>query len=156
MRRRVWWGTLLLLVGTFLLGIGLRFGHFGQGLWVRKYGGSVTWAMEIYWLISGVLRCPSRSVRGEAVDCCGGLVGSLWSMVISGMIGTAVEFLKLVHTPWLEWFRGTLAGVLLLGRFFSWWDILAYWVAVGTAAVLDRWMGPHFFPVLGISNIGDS
>lgn len=99
--------------------------------------------MEIYWLVSGLpLPWPDRdfavAVLGRSMRFVP--LRLVASALVSGLLGTAVEFVKLVHTPWLEWFRGTLAGVLLLGRFFSWWDILAYWVAVGLAAVLDAWL----------------
>ena len=117
-KRPLWW-TLALVAVTMGLGVALRFGHFGQPAFVRKYGGSATWALEIYWVVSAMARWPGRAA------------------IVSGVIGTAVEFLKLVHTPGLESFRGTLAGVLLLGRFFSWWDILAYWVAVGFGFAVD-------------------
>jgi hypothetical protein len=40
--------------------------------------------------------------------------------------------------PGIDAFRVTLAGKLLLGRFFSAWDIVAYWVAIAVAAALDR------------------
>lgn len=58
-------------------------------------------------------------------------------MVLAGMVATAVEFLKLYRTPWLDAFRGTLPGILLLGKYFSVWDIVAYWAAVGVGAVVD-------------------
>jgi len=45
---------------------------------------------------------------------------------------------RLVHTPWLDDFRLTLAGACLLGRIFSDWDILAYGAGIGFAIGLDR------------------
>jgi len=39
--------------------------------------------------------------------------------------------------PWLDAFRLTLPDILLLGRIFSGWDILVYWVAIGVGALLD-------------------
>jgi len=35
-------------------------------------------------------------------------------------------------------FRGTPLGVLLLGRFFSWWDIASYWLGIAGAGAADH------------------
>lgn len=126
MAKRLWF-LLACTVATIILGIGLRFGHFGQPLLVRKYGGSMTWALMIFWIVSAFRRPQLVHQSG------------VWrAAVISGCIATAVEFAKLIHTPWLEAFRGTLPGILLLGRFFSWWDLVAYWVAIAAGALLDQ------------------
>jgi hypothetical protein len=53
-------------------------------------------------------------------------------------IATTVEFAKLSHFPALDAFRSTLPGILLLGRFFSVWDIVAYWLAILLGAMIDR------------------
>jgi hypothetical protein len=54
-----------------------------------------------------------------------------------GLIALCVEMFRLVHAPWLDDFRLTLAGALLFGRIFSPWDILAYSVGIVLATVLD-------------------
>jgi beta-N-acetylhexosaminidase len=56
---------------------------------------------------------------------------------LSGAFATIVVFFKLYHSPGLDAFRLTLPGILLLGRYFSLWDILAYWTGIALAAVLD-------------------
>jgi hypothetical protein len=43
-----------------------------------------------------------------------------------------------VHAPWLDDFRLTLAGALLLGLIFSLWNILAYGAGIGFAVLIDR------------------
>jgi hypothetical protein len=58
--------------------------------------------------------------------------------LISAAFAICVELIRLVHAPWLDNFRLTLAGVLLLGRIFSLWDILAYGVGIGLALGLDH------------------
>lgn len=58
--------------------------------------------------------------------------------LIAGTIATAVEFGKLYHSAGLDHFRRTLPGVVLLGRYFSGWDIAAYWLAIGVGAMIDR------------------
>ncbi len=86
-----------------------------------KYGGSVLWAAMIYWLVAAIF--PRKSVAPLAV--------------IAGLFAAAVEFFKLVQTPALDAFRHTLAGKLLLGRVFSFWDIAVYWLAVAAMAIAD-------------------
>ena len=53
-------------------------------------------------------------------------------------IAIAVELFRLVHAPWLDDFRLTTAGALLLGRVFSVWNMLAYGVGIVLAIWLDR------------------
>ena len=79
------------------------------------------WALMVYWIASTLLR--RRQV--------------LLVAIISGSVATAVEFFKLYRVPELDAFRLTLAGILVLGRVFSAWDILAYWVAIGIGAGID-------------------
>jgi hypothetical protein len=57
--------------------------------------------------------------------------------LVAGAIATAVEFFKLYHSPGMDAFRLTLPGMILLGRYFSVRDIVAYWVAIGLAAWID-------------------
>jgi hypothetical protein len=114
--------SVLLLLLTIVAGIAVRFVHLGQPRFVAKYAGSMLWAAAIYWVASTVL----------------GRMRLVWVVLIAGGVATAVEFFKLYRSPGMDAFRGTLPGVLLLGRYFSRWDILAYWVAIAAAAWLDR------------------
>ncbi len=87
-----------------------------------KYGGSMLWAVALYWLIAAVLPrlTPARIA------------------LIAALAAAAVEFSRLWHTPAFDAFRLTLAGRLLLGRFFSLKNIAAYWLAIALTARLDR------------------
>jgi hypothetical protein len=66
---------------------------------------------------------------------------------IAVAIAVVVEFSRLVHTPWLDAFRLTTAGALLLGRIFSLWNLVAYligivagiWLDSRVARFLTRW-----------------
>jgi hypothetical protein len=49
------------------------------------------------------------------------------------VIALSVEFSRLYHSPWLDEFRTTLAGAILLGRVFSPWNMVAY--AIGALAI---------------------
>jgi hypothetical protein len=59
-------------------------------------------------------------------------------VMIAGSIAVGVELFRLVHEPWLDAFRLTMAGALLLGRVFSLWNMLAYGVGIILGMLLDR------------------
>jgi hypothetical protein len=104
---------------------GLALRRFGLGLGIPapvvKYGGSVLWGTMVFFLVA-IATPRFRGLRIASV---------------SAVIAVGVELLRLVHTPWLDEFRLTLAGALLLGRIFSPWNILAYGAGIGLGLVLD-------------------
>lgn len=89
-----------------------------------KYGGSALWAMALYWLIAA---CLPR-------------LGSGWLAGIAAAAAAGIEFSRLWNQPSLDAFRLTLGGRLLLGRYFSFRNIAAYWLAIALAAAMDRWL----------------
>jgi hypothetical protein len=113
-----------LCLAIVVLGLALRRYGFGIGLpaFVVKYGGSTLWGAMVFFLVAIAARRAS----------------TWWIASISIVIAIAVEFIRLVHMPWLDGFRLTLPGALLLGRIFSLWNILAYGVGIGLAMLLDR------------------
>ena len=113
--------SLALKAVTMITGLVIRFAHFGLPPVIVKYGGSMLWALMIYWIVSSLL--PSLRLCAVAL--------------LTAGITTAVEFFKLCHAPAFDAFRLTLPGILLLGRFFSAWDILAYWIAISAGVFLD-------------------
>jgi len=112
---------ILLALVTLVLGLLWRFVWVGLPPFLYKYGGSVLWAAMIYWL-AALARPSARPSR---------------LALAAALFATAVELFKLVHTPALDAFRLTLAGKVLLGRFFYLSDFLAYYLAIALAAVLD-------------------
>lgn len=116
--------SIALMLATIAAGLAIRFAHLGWPRSVVKYGGSMLWAVMIYWMVSTIL--ASWRITSVAA--------------ISGLIATAVEFVKLYHTAWLDAFRHTLAGIVLLGSIFSFRDIAAYWIAIVLAVVLDSFV----------------
>jgi hypothetical protein len=58
--------------------------------------------------------------------------------LISASIAICVELFRLVHAPWLDDFRLTTLGALLIGRVFSPWNMLAYGVGIALGMLLDR------------------
>jgi hypothetical protein len=75
----------------------------------------------IYWIVSSLL--------------------PLWRMfsvaLLAGLLATTIEVFKLYHSPALDAFRLTIPGILLLGRIFSGWDIVAYLLAITAGAFVD-------------------
>lgn len=108
---------------VIICGLSLRWYGFPLGLpaFVVKYGGSLLWATMVFLLV-GVLR-PRLSRMQIAA--------------ITVAIAVVVEFSRLVHTPWLDAFRLTTAGALLLGRIFSLWNLLAYLIGIVAGIWLD-------------------
>lgn len=105
-------------------GLALRGFGFGLGLsaFVVKYGGSVLWAMMVFFLVAiAASHSPRLSVA-----------------LIAALIAVAVELFRLVHAPWLDAFRLTLPRALLLGRIFSAWNMLVYGTGIALAAWLVR------------------
>ena len=118
--------SLALMLATVAAGLAVRFAHVGLPPFVVKYGGSTLWALMVYGIVSTLL--PAWRLPAVAL--------------LAGVLATAVEFVKLYHSPGLDAFRLTLPGILVLGRHFSLWDILAYWIAICLGAYLDRMLRP--------------
>ncbi|MDE1994315.1 MAG: DUF2809 domain-containing protein [Rhizobiaceae bacterium] len=118
---RVRWLTRSIIV--IACGLALRrFGYdFGLPFVVVKYGGSMLWGAMVYLLLA--LFSGGR--------------GRTKLAAIALVVAVFVEFFRLLHTPWLDAFRLTVPGALLLGRIFSFWNILAY--ALGIAAAYFTW-----------------
>jgi uncharacterized protein DUF2809 len=124
MKARPIWLSMLLVVLTIAAGLTLRMAPLGMPLFVVKYGGSTMWALMIYWLLTTLL--PAMRITTAALA--------------AGVIAIAVEFFKLYRSPGVDAFRATLAGTLLLGRYFSFKDIVAYSIAIVAGALADSRM----------------
>jgi Protein of unknown function (DUF2809) len=105
--------------GLALRGAGLQLGFPAFAV---KYGGSLLWGTMVFLLVA--IAAPGLSPRNTAL--------------IALAIAIGVELSRLVHTPWLDAFRLTLPGALLLGRIFSLWNMLAYGLGLGLGVLLDR------------------
>src|ERR1700686_953644 len=109
----------IVAAGLALRGLGLG---LGLPAFFVKYGGSVLWGTMVFFLVA--MAASNLSRRRIAL--------------ISAAIAICVELFRLVHAPWLDAFRLTLAGALLLGRIFSAWEMLAYGVGIVLGMLLDR------------------
>lgn len=111
-----------------IIAAGLALRGFGLGLglpaFAVKYGGSMLWGTMVFFLVAIAASTLSRPMIA----------------LTAAVIAVGVELFRLVHFPWLDSFRLTMAGALLLGRIFSPWNMLAYAVGIGLAALLDRFI----------------
>jgi hypothetical protein len=114
--------TLTLLLLTTPLGIAWRSLPFHLSPFFFKYGGSVLWAIALYWVIATLL--PKLAPTALAV--------------LAAITAALLELSRLFHSSATDAFRLTLIGRLLLGRFFSIKNIAAYWLAIALAALLDH------------------
>lgn len=123
LRRKMLIRTGLALV-VIACGLSLRLYGFPLGLpaFVVKYGGSLLWATMVFLLVGVLL--PRLTPSQLAA--------------IALVIAIAVELSRLVHTPWLDAFRLTTPGALLLGRIFSLWNLVAYAAGIGFGVWIDR------------------
>jgi len=122
-RRAVCAAIAILLIPV---GIAWRMAPLHLPPFLYKYGGSVLWAAMVYWIVAAML----PRLRPVTVG------------LLAALIAALVEFSRLYHAPALDAFRLTLAGKLVLGRFFSLRDIAAYWLAIAVAAAIDHLL-PH-------------
>jgi hypothetical protein len=110
-------------VGIIACGLALRLGGYEIGLpyLLVKYGGSTLWGAMVFFVLATLL--PRQPLARLAL--------------IAIVVAALTEFSRLYHTPCLDAFRLTLAGALLLGRIFSWWNILAYALGIVLAAIFE-------------------
>jgi hypothetical protein len=117
-----------------IVAAGLALRKFGPGLGLSfplvKYGGSILWGTMVFFAAG--LAAPTRSRSGLAL--------------IAALVAVGVELFRLVHAPWLDDFRLTTLGALLIGRVFSPWNMLAYGGGIALGMGLDR-LGTSAFTV---------
>jgi hypothetical protein len=125
MRRSLTSFALLLL--TIPIGLAVRFLPLGLPWFLYKYLGSTLWAIALYWLLATLL----LKVRPLI----------LASLAIT--IATLLELSRLIPITPIDAFRETVAGKILLGRYFSLKNIAAYILAIALAATFDHLFLPH-------------
>jgi hypothetical protein len=112
----------LFICGVLIcVGLAWRLAPLGLPAFPLKYGGSILWSAMVYFLVRAAV--PGAVVRHLAL--------------FAGLIALMVECVRLIHAPWLDAFRMTLVGALLLGRIFSLWNLLAYAIGILCAALSD-------------------
>lgn len=88
---------------------------------VVNYGASALWGAMVYLLIALIAARSRPAVIA----------------VTALFIAISLELFRLYHTPWLDAFRLTTAGALLIGRIFSLWNIVTYATGIAAAFAFD-------------------
>ena len=114
-RRRLFYA--LATLGIIACGLIWRRPELGLPLLAAKYGGSMLWGAMVFFTVATLL--PSAKLFRVAI--------------IAATVAAGVEFSQLIQIEWLDKFRTTTIGALLLGRTFTWWDIAAYWAGIALA-----------------------
>jgi hypothetical protein len=114
--------TLALLLITIPIGLAVRLLPLGLPWFLYKYLGSILWAIALYWFLATLL----PRLRPPAIA------------TLAIIIATLLELSRLVPIAPIDAFRLTLAGKILLGRYFSIKNIAAYILAITLAAGCDR------------------
>ena len=112
----------LLLLITIPIGLAVRFLPLHLPWFLYKYLGSFLWAVALYWFLAALL----PKLRPLAIA------------TLAIIIATLVELSRLVPIEPIDAFRLTLPGQILLGRYFSIKNIVAYILAIILAAFWDR------------------
>jgi hypothetical protein len=94
--------------------------------WVTLYVGDVAWGALFFTLFC--VLWPRLST------------GAAWLAAV--LVTELIEFSELYHSPWLDTFRATRAGGLLLGHAFSWSDVVCVALGASLAALADRALLP--------------
>ncbi len=113
---------LALLLVTIPMGLAVRLLPLGLPWFLYKYLGSALWAVALYWFLAAIL--PR--------------LRPITLAILASTIAMLVEFSRLVPIAPIDAFRLTFAGKILLGRYFSFRNILAYFLAIALTATLDH------------------
>jgi hypothetical protein len=120
-RKRSW---LVAAFGTtIVLGLASRHYPFLFPGAFGKYPGDALWALMVYF--GWGLVFPKKPMI------------QILFLTLATSLG--VEFGKFYRVPWLNDFRETTIGHLLLGASFSWQNLFAYAVGASIGGVLDCW-----------------
>lgn len=114
----------VLALFTLALGLGVHFSGPGLPAALKDITGDALWAaMILFWI--GLLS-PHLTPAWRAFTAYG--------------VCVAVEVSQLFHTPWLDAFRATTPGHLLLGSGFDGRDLWAYLAGVIVSAIIEQFI----------------
>jgi hypothetical protein len=114
--------ALILLLITIPIGLAVRLLPLHLPWFLYKYLGSTLWAIALYWFLAALL----PKLRPIIVA------------PIAITIATLVELSRLIPIAPIDAFRLTFAGKILLGRYFSIKNIIAYALAIAFTTALDN------------------
>jgi hypothetical protein len=111
----------VLLLITVPIGLAVRFLPLHLPWVLYKYLGSTLWAVALYWFLATLLpKLRPLTLAALAIT-----------------IATIVELTRLIPIAPIDAFRLTLFGKILLGRYFSLKNIVAYILVITLTATLD-------------------
>jgi hypothetical protein len=122
MRRSI--SSLIFLLITIPIGFAVRFLPLHLPWFLYKYLGSALWAIALYWFLATLL----PKLRPIAIA------------TLAIVIATLLELSRLIPIAPIDAFRLTFAGQILLGRFFSVKNIVAYLFAIALTGALDNFL----------------
>ena len=106
---------------VIIIGLVWRSGFATLSTFQSKYGGDALWGLMIFFGLGMILnRAKTISLAFIALFCAWG-----------------VEFSQLLHAPWLDAFRATRFGHLVLGSTFNWPDLPAYVLGIGIGVWIE-------------------
>ncbi|GMA99966.1 DUF2809 domain-containing protein [Pelosinus sp. IPA-1] len=108
---------LILVIVVIILGLLSR----ELSSWFPKWVGSILWGLMVFFIMGFIFR--DRTTRHTAL--------------IAAIFSIGVEVAKLYHTPWIDEFRYTKIGGLLLGYVFSWNNISLYISGISLGAMCE-------------------
>jgi hypothetical protein len=117
-------GYLVAIALTIPAGLASR-AYAGPGaVWVHAYFGDVLYATMYYFAVRMLF--PQRRRRFAAAAALA--------------ICYAIEALQLYHAPWIQAWRATRLGGLILGYGFLWSDLICYALGAGVGWAVDRFL----------------
>lgn len=116
-----------LALSTIVLGLLLQRARPALPVVAGDALGDALWASMIYWIVGGIRPSLSRSRR----------------VIIALLACWSVELSQLYHAAWIDGWRRTTLGHLVLGTDFDARDLVAYAVGIAVALMLERTLGPH-------------
>ncbi len=119
------WAYLILIAVTIVVGLASRKYDSLLPPILQKNAGDILWATTAFW-IAGVV------FRGKA---------TLHNATLCVLFSVGIEFLKFVHTPWLDAVRRIPGAYFVFGHTFSWENIVCYAVGIVLGVGIEAaWM----------------
>lgn len=115
-RKRLYY--FILVIGVIILGLLSR--EFSNIC--SKWIGDILWGLMVFFIMGFIFR--DRTTR--------------YTAIVSIIFSIGVEVAKLYHKPWIDAFRHTMIGGLLLGHVFSWINILCYITGIVVGGIGEK------------------
>lgn len=115
-RTRSYYALLIMLV--------IALGLLSRALsgWLPNWLGDILWGVMVFFITGFLFKDrPTFNIA-----------------ILAAVFSLGVETAKLYHAPWLDAFRYTTIGGLLLGYVFSIYNILCYFSGIAAGAVCEK------------------